>query len=260
MKYKSLFIFMMLGCISSFSAIGKTNISLGIYTSDITYTEPNVMQEEGVLKGVIGKVNFDRGGAFQSFEAYYSVGKMDYVGSGVINDIPDKVFEIRGLFGRDFKLNKALRLSPYLGLGYRYLNDDSSGLLSSTGASGYEREQVYFYMPIGFELKNSREFLGLNISSRIEYDYFISGKNNSHLGDVGDTYDNVTLDQHNGYGYRLSVVFTKKLNNGSSLTIAPFYRYWHIEDSEVTYDSVNRGWIEPDNYSKELGISLILTL
>jgi len=260
MKYKYFFIFMILSCISSFPSIAKTEISLGLYTSDITYTEPNVMQEEGSLTGIKGEVTFHRGGAFQSFEAYYSRGEMDYVGSGTINNIPDEVFEIRGLFGRDFKLNRGLSLSPYVGLGYRYLNDDSSGLLSSTGASGYEREQVYFYMPIGFKLNKGAEVLGFKLSTRIEYDYFISGENNSYLDEIGNSYDNVTLNQNDGYGYRFSFTFTKVFNNGSALTLEPFYRYWHVEDSEITYDSINRGWIEPDNYSEEVGIALILSL
>ena len=251
---------MLLNCVNSFPVAAKTDITLGFYTSDITYTEPNVMQEKGSLKGVIGGVTFHRGGAFQSFEIYYSRGEMDYVGSGTINDIPDEVFEIRGVFGRDFNLNRDLSLSPYLGLGYRYLNDDSSGLLSSTGASGYEREQVYFYMPIGLELNNSREVLGFKLITKIEYDYFISGENNSHLGEINNSYDNVTLNQHDGYGYRFSLAFTRAFNNGSSLTIEPFYRYWHIEDSEITYDSSRRGWIEPDNYSEEVGISLLLRM
>ncbi|TEW52784.1 autotransporter domain-containing protein [Psychromonas algicola] len=260
MKYQSLFVFIFLSCFSSFPAVAKTDITLGIYASDITYTEPNVMQEKGTLKGVIGSVRFNRGGAFQSFEASYARGEMDYVGSGTINDIPDEVFEIKGLFGRDFNLNRDLSLSPYLGLGYRYLNDDSSGLVSSTGASGYEREQVYFYMPIGFELKKNRKVLGFKLSSRIEYDYFISGENNSYLGEISSSYDNITLNQDDGYGYRFSLAFTKAFNNGSSLTIEPFYRYWHIDDSEITYDSINRGWIEPDNNSKEMGISLLLRM
>jgi len=260
MKYQSLFIFMFLSCFSSFPAVAKTDITLGIYASDITYTEPDVMQEKGALKGIVGGVIFNRGGAFQAFEIAYARGEMDYVGSGTINDIPDEVFEIRGLFGRHFNLNRDFHLSPYLGLGYRYLNDDSSGLVSSTGASGYEREQVYFYMPIGLEFKKSSEVLGFKLSSRIEYDYFISGFNRSHLGEIGGSYENITLNQHDGRGYRVSVGFTKAFKNGSSLTIEPFYRYWHIEDSEITYDANNTGWIEPDNNSKEIGIALFLRI
>lgn len=260
MKHKFLFIFLLLSCVCSFPIVAETDIKLGIYTSDIFYTEPDVMKEEGSLKGLVGALTFHRGDAFQSFEVYYSHGEMDYVGSGTIDDIPDEFFEIRSLFGRYFKLNGSLSLSSYVGLGYRYLNDDSSDLISSTGASGYLREQVYFYMPLGIELKSGRKVSGFNVSSRIEYDYFILGENKSYLGGINDSYDNVTLNQYDGYGYRFSFAFTKAFNNGSSLTIEPFYRYWHIEDSEITYDTSRRGWIEPDNYSEEVGISLSLRM
>ena len=260
MKHKYLFTFLLLSSVVSLSTVAETEIKLGVYISDIVYTEPDVMKEEGSLKGLVGSLTFHQGGTFQSVELYYSHGEVDYVGSGTIYSIPDEVLEIRSLFGRYFKFKKGFTLSPYLGLGYRYLNDDASGLISSTGAFGYEREQVYLYMPIGMEINTNRDVLGFKLSSRIEYDYFISGENNSYLGEVSSSYDNITLNQYNGYGYRLSVAFIKEFKNGNSLIIEPFYRYWHIEDSEVTYDSNNNGWIEPDNYSEEVGISLSLRM
>jgi len=66
-----------------------------------------------------------------------------------MNNIDDYILEFRGLAGYDFPVSKASFLTPYAGIGYRYLNDDSSGKVASTGALGYERESNYIYSPIG---------------------------------------------------------------------------------------------------------------
>jgi hypothetical protein len=238
----------------------ESTIQLGVYASDIVYTEPSLMTEEGSLIGLVGKFSLYDEAKFQSLEVYYSSGDMDYDGSGTISNIPDKMFELRGLIGGNLKLSSTVKIIPYAGLGYRNLNDDSSGMLSSTSASGYEREQIYLYIPIGIEFKKRRNFLGFMLSGRIEYDYLINGTNHSYLSTVGSGYDDITLNQHDGHGYRASIGLTRTLGHSGSITIEPFYRYWHISDSEVTYDSMHRGWLEPNNYSKEFGISLLISM
>jgi len=260
MRYKRLAYTALLSTIYSLPVAAKVDLQLGVTSAKITYTEPNVMQEKGELIGLLGGITFQQGYAFQTFELEYAKGEVDYVGSGTINDIPDEKLEVRGLFGRHFYVNRQVSLSPYLGLGYRYLEDDSSGMISSTSAAGYKREQVYVYLPIGITLEKKRSLFGLTLSTRLEYNYFISGVNHSHLGDIGGSYDNVTLKQHEGSGYRVSVGFSKVFKNGQSFTLQPFYRYWHIKDSDVTYDSRGLGWIEPDNNSKEIGIAFILKI
>ena len=66
----------------------------------------------------------------------------------------DLLFEARVLAGHDFifdgSFNGAvdLALSPYAGLGFRYLDNDGTGN-DSNGVAGYERYSHYFYLPIG---------------------------------------------------------------------------------------------------------------
>ena len=247
---------------TSFSAFGSTSksLQLGVYGSNITYTEPDVMQEEGELFGLMGRfINRDQY-LSRTLEATYASGDMDYDGSGTIEDIPDEIFEIRGLVTRDLAYIDDYKVSPYLGLGYRYLNDDSSDLVSSTNASGYEREQSYFYLPIGIEFQKKNPINGWFLSAKLEYDYFIAGENTTHLSDV-DGNDDIELTQDEGYGKRISISFTKDFHNGMILSIEPFYKYWHISDSDVVYDS-SRGkyWVEPDNHSEEFGIAFLFSL
>ena len=243
--------------VNAFAASSENNIELGLYISKIAYTEPSVMEEKGSLFGFSGRFLSHKNGVFRALEGAYSSGEMNYYGSGTIKGIPDEMFEIRGLIGKD--LNFRNRITPYIGLGYRNLNDDSSYMLSSTSASGYEREQIYYYLPIGIEFQESNLGHGWSLIGRLEYDFLIEGINHTYTGTVSG-YDDLSFTQHEGYGNRISLGFTRTFAPGSSLTIEPFYKYWNVSRSNVVYDSKNRGWVEPDNYSREIGVSLILTI
>jgi len=261
-NFKHQCIFPLLLGLTSFSVFSRAypSLQLGIYGSNITYTEPDVMQEEGELFGLMGRFIYTDQYVSRTLEATYASGDMDYDGSGTIKDIPDEIFEIRGLVSRDLAYINDYKVSPYVGLGYRYLNDDSSGLVSSTGASGYEREQSYLYMPIGVEFQKRTPINGWLLSTKLEYDYFIAGENTTHLSDV-DGNDDIELTQDEGYGHRISISFSKDFRNGMILSIEPFYKYWHIADSDIVYDSTRgKYWVEPDNNSEEFGIAFLFRL
>ena len=49
-----------------------------------------------------------------------------------------------------------LRLTPYLGAGYRYLFNEGSGRRTTTGHFGYDREANYYYSPIGVAIQSRR--------------------------------------------------------------------------------------------------------
>lgn len=242
----------------SSQSFAESQIQLGINTSSITYTEPMIMREESSMTGVTGRYSYFYHGSFRALEVHYSAGFVDYQGSGTIENIPDSMLEIRGLFGGKAAINLAYETFFYIGIGYRNLNDDGADRISTTSAVFYERDQTYIYVPIGLEVVSKRRHRPWGLSGRIEYDFFLSGTNHSYLGEVSG-YEDITLHQRSGYGYRLSLGLTRHFQN-ASISIEPFYRYWNIDDSLVTYDSSNRGWIEPYNHSKELGVSLSVTL
>ena len=68
-------------------------------------------------------------------------------------------------------------------------------------------------------------------------------------------YEDITNDQESGYGWRAALALTKKTRT-IGYGIELFYRYWDIDDSEVTRDSFGRYWIEPDNETSEVGLNL----
>ncbi|MEK6733412.1 MAG: hypothetical protein AABY55_07275 [Candidatus Omnitrophota bacterium] len=76
---------------------------------------------------------------------------------GSLDNINDDMWEVRGLAGYDVHLSETLAVTPYLGLGYRHLNDNMGGKISTRGAYGYDREISYLYSPIGADITTSLE-------------------------------------------------------------------------------------------------------
>lgn len=219
------------------------------------YEEPNVMREKGMMYGLVGSYTYHNKLMFK-LEGRGSYGQIDYRNSGDIDGIDDYLLEARALVGYDFIIEKKHCITPYIGGGYRYLNDDSAGEISSTGARGYERESNYFYSPVGIEVT---AILGKTVSLReiLEFDYLWRGIQKSHLSDVDAGYNDIKNTQKEGYGFRGSVTLhftTKRID----FEIGPFIRYWWVDDSDeetVTYYGTFYGYgYEPENYTIEGGI------
>jgi hypothetical protein len=253
-------------------------LEMGAEASYIRYEEPDFMKNAGYMAGVFAaythrtstnqhikklgdifsdenKVNMYR------LDGKLSFGQVDYTSqnTGEIDNIDDYMFEIRGTAGYDIPISDVLRLTPYLGFGFRHLNDDSGGRASTTGHLGYERESRYFYAPIGLETQ--RTFQNNWTAAMVfEYDLFLDGTQKSHLGDAVSGIDTVKNDQDKGYGLRGSFKLTKQ-KEGYDVFVEPFVRYWNIEDSDlavITYSGSPIGLVgqEPANNSTEYGVKL----
>jgi hypothetical protein len=249
------FAFISMGSVLAQTELPKHSVDLGTEISYIKYKEPGVMEEKGMMYGIVGSYTYHNKLMLKA-DGRFSYGQVDYKNSGTIDNIDDYILEFRGLGGYDFPVFTASTITPYMGIGYRYLNDDSGGKTSSTGYLGYEREQSYFYSPIGVEiitpLKND-----WSIGATLEYDIFWSGKNKSHFSDVSSAYNDLEFDQDEGYGIRGSVKFQKK-GEKLDFVIEPFIRYWNIKQSDSDLLTINGTpyayYVEPKNNSTEFGI------
>lgn len=234
---------------------------VGAVVSNFKYEEPGMMKNEGFLYGVQGSYTHrNRERLMIKAEARYGYGKVDYesTGTGTMDGIDDHVFELRGLGGYDFRFFDRSTITPYIGLGYRYLNDDSSGRRTSTGHYGYERESNYYYSPIGIETVIELKS-GWIFGIILEYDYFWKGNQISHLSDVPG-YSDVENYQNDGYGYRGSLRFQLE-GEGIDYVIEPFIRYWDIDESEweiFTRDGEPYWGYEPANKSTEVGLNITI--
>jgi len=232
-------------------------ISPEIYT--YRYKEPSVMESEGIFYGMhFGCTSRDwvstsssNGGSVFKAEGRFAFGRVDYDGAlwdgtpAKLNGINDFVFEGRLLLGADMLFSDILG-TLYSGVGYRYLNDDTS-----FDPYGYERESNYLYIPLGGEIYANLK-ADWYWGAGIELDYLAWGMQKSHLSNVG--LNDVDNRQKSGYGYRASVRFEHK-SKKAVFAIEPFYRYWDIDDSEIEYDGYEYG-LEPDNSTKEIGVQL----
>lgn len=257
------------------AAVAYRPLDVGTEVSYFDYEEPGV-KDTGVLYGVYGaytlqshrqtKVGAPQGlfehikdNGMLRLDGNASYGKIDYRSdaSGSLNGQKDYTIEVRLTGGYTFNLSARLSLTPYLGAGYRYLNDDSSGQRTSTGYYGYERESNYVYIPLGFETKSPLAGMwtwGL----AAEYDFFIKGEQVSHLEDVSSQYGTFNNKQNSGYGARGSVDFVRH-GGPFDILIEPFIRYWKIAKSNI---DVNCNAIfclagfEPRNHTLQYGLKL----
>ena len=165
------------------------------------------MKETGTFYGIV--LNSDNHG----FEGELAYGTVDYDGQLLdgtpyeMSDIKDWLVDVRFL-GGDI---------VYIGVGYRYLRDDSS-----PDPAGYLRQSNYLYWPIGLRLK-SNEKKGWTIGGSAEFDFLVAGLQLSDLSNLGlGTVANVQ-GFGEGYGARGAIRLENK-----NFRIEPFVRYWQL--------------------------------
>lgn len=247
---------------------------IGPELSQISYEEPGLMEESGVMYGISGALTYREENMLGPvdmvrMEGTAAWGEVDYTSpeAGSLDGIEDTMFEARALLGIDIATGKRVVFTPFIGFGYRQLDDSIGGLIASGGYYGYDRESNYYYSPIGVEISSDLDN-GWSIGGKIEYDYFWSGTQYSELTDVNNgvyTYsDDLKNKQNDGYGLRASVKIAKKLDS-FSLAFEPFLRYWDIENSESDTVIIDEGgtlsevsFIEPQNSSTQYGLKVSL--
>ncbi len=248
----------LVGVVRSYAiTLPRNSVELGLESYYHRYKEPGVMRNQGFMNGLQAAYSYHDALMFKG-EMRAAFGLVDYKNSGTMDDLKDFNFELRGMGGYDFQVSERFILTPYFGLGYRYLNDDSSGKLTSTGAAGYDRESNYVYSPLGLDAlfaMDERWSLG----GTLEYDAFWWGRQISHLEDANRGFDAVSNTQKKGYGFRSSVRLQMK-GEGLDFVIEPFIRYWYVKksnNSSVTYNGVIIGYgYEPKNNTTEYGVKI----
>ncbi len=257
-------------------ASGKHQYQVGTEFFYAKYKEPDVMEQRGTLWGVNGSYTYRpaQGDVLNNslvntyvLEGMMAWGNFKYEAeapaqTGLQVDKDDYMFELRGLLGQEYFMEDTTFM-PYSGFAYRYLNDDDDGSLHIVKGSsfyGYEREANYYYVPAGVVISRAWQD-GSSVHLRGEYDFFIWGLQKSHVGD-GNAYlptpnqDVIEHDQHKGFGIRGSIEMVQNLGR-VAVFAEPFFRYWHIENSDVVtafVDGGNTDTVEPENKTIEAGV------
>jgi hypothetical protein len=216
------------------------------------YEEPDFMNLKGNRGGAVGAYTFTNARrVYSRIDLRASYGKLKYEsqGTGTASDIPDWIVEARAVIGRDYLRGESIALSPYIGLGYRYLYNDLQGY-SSTGAVGYRRYSHYVYVPLGLtaRFRTGERWV---VAPTVEYDVFLGGRQYSQLSDTGIGYSDASNKQKHGYGYRAYLM----LENGR-WAFGPWLHYWKIKDSDVVPIGLGKVALEPENWTREYGVEL----
>ena len=241
------------------------------------YDEPDVMKQKGKMFGVEGKYTYrpDKDdllyskhlNTYKGEVSYRWADNLTYSARGEqaglkLKPVKDYILELRGLLGREYVADKH-NLLVYSGFGYRYLNDMDKppyAILGNTMYLSYGREAMYYYLPVGFE-DLARVDKDWEVTFKGEYDWFLYGQTISHGTDMnwsGYLSEDITHNQHKGFGLRGSLEFAKK-SPIIDFVVEPFFEYWKIEGSDCSYALVldEYQWMyEPPNFTVETGIKL----
>ena len=223
---------------------------VGGQIANYQYEEPGLMNLKGNRIGAVGAYTFTSPNrVYSRIDLRSSYGSLKYQGSGTLDDVPDWIFETRAVIGRDYLTGDSAALSPYIGLGYRYLYNDLRGY-SSTGHVGYQRVSQYLYVPVGLtaRFRTGERWV---IAPTVEYDLFLGGRQYSQLSDTGIGYSDATNRQHDGRGYRGYLMF-----ESGHWAFGPWLQYWNIKDSDVVSIGLGTVAMEPANWTREYGVEL----
>jgi len=247
----------------SYADNSKHDFSIGTEVSSITYKEPELMKNKGIMKGITGSYTY-RNRLLLKAEGRYAFGEVDYSSpiSGTMDDIKDYIIEGRGLVGYGISPKPfGFEVSPYTGIGYRYLNNDMGHRFTSVGHFGYERESMQWYLPLGLELiKSFKNNWSVVITG--EVNTLLRGRQKNHVGYIPG-YVDFTNKQRNGFGQRVSLEL-KKETPKITYSIGPFLRHSDIRQSETAVGAyiiptIPIEFIEPRNQSTEVGVQFKVT-
>jgi outer membrane protein W len=232
---------------------------LGLTVSGYVYDEPSLnVRMTAINVGVeyLGTYAFQNDW-FVLGQIDYSNGPVKYSGTGTASGIPQYYVNLKAALGRDFAFSSFV-LSPYIGIGYRYLDQALGGTVTSTGALGYDRRSTYNYIPIGVTHRFAVNDNKAKLETTLEYNYLISGNQYSGLAAVNPYLSNQNNAQNSGYGINLTILYKQ-----DQWGFGPYYKYWNIADSQT---NINRGLAagipyayttkEPANTTNEFGLKL----
>ena len=236
---------------------------LGLTLSSYSYQEPSVSVGMTAINYGLEyqKTSLLSGGQFLLAGIDYAAGTDRYSGSGTLN-VPKYYYNARLAIGTDWVYGSQI-LSPYIGFGYRFLNQTGGGLTTSTGAVMYDRQSTYLYIPVGFKQRALTGDGGM-LESSFELDYLLAGNQFSGLSvmnNFGYTGSNdITNRQTSGYGLNASFMYRRP--DGWSL--GPYWKYWNIASSDLatwTYKSgstsYTKSMYEPANTTEEFGFKAL---
>jgi hypothetical protein len=178
-----------------------------------------------------------------------------------IDDVSQGIGQLELHLGKDFALG-GTTLTPFVGIGSRYLRDDSGGETTDDGLLGYDREVSFAYVPIGMSARlplSPSHDAGLVLSG--QYNIVTHGTAESKFSRLDPAIPDVEVDLEGGSGFELSALLSLPVGR-PSVSFGPFVRRWSIDRSHsfVLVDPEGSGeaveFFEPKNDTTEFGLRI----
>ena len=207
------------------------------------YTEPDLMDITG------GYVQIDADKIISKYAdgSFYAVeGGLTYVnghyssfGTGEMDN--DVSWILRGEASYGYSWDQ---YSATSGFGIRYLSNDTAGRQSTTGYTGYLREQWYWYVPVRFVYQQPLS-QGHAWSAGVGTNIFLSGKNIS-----------LNNEFHQSEGWHLNGFAAYEWDN---YFVKALVDYWYVDNSTIDC-SGGSCFIEPQNDTLQFGVHIGMSI
>jgi hypothetical protein len=257
---------------STANAQTRGGFEAGAELFDYNYRErfegKTIVKDDGLFKGVaLGYVETIGGGAFLRARMSIAYGSVDYRSDGSIigepgdtrlDNVSQSIGQLELHVGKDFQLEGGTTITPFIGLGSRYLLDESGGEETVDGLFGYDREVSYGYVPVGvatrFRLGSAS---ALTLSA--QYNWVVHGDVKANFSDIDEELPDVEVELDKGHGFELSAMVSIPVGR-NAINVGPFFRRWDIgrsksfilTDPEGSGESIE--FFEPKNHTGELGL------
>lgn len=192
----------------------------------------NALYSEVLMGFVVGNLNYDSRS------------------SGYVSGVDNFIFTLEN----SLNYCSATVICTSVGYGFRYLDNDASVRVTSSGYSGYERENYLHYLPFGmkYHLQLHQKYFS-SMQLRAKYYLLLDGKQISHISRFGYDSD-ITNKQNSGYGFDASV---RLYASDRKWFYGARYQYWKIDASDtvnVPYNGSTISATEPANTTTVAGV------
>jgi hypothetical protein len=212
--------------------------NFGVNERLISYqdTKGSFALESGYLFGVTGNFTYNAPIKF-SVKADVAQGHVDYrtnIQHSYSSKPKNYLFNVMATAAKPIYYMQR-HLTPYIGVGYRYYNNDATNVVMNQTIAGFQSKQSTFYMPIGFRTQVARQN-NWQVVLNAEYDLIWDGTQKTYSTQIaGGSYVSA---RDKGRGIRLSADWQTHSSYGL-VTVTPYYNRYTFKGDEQTIPGTN---------------------
>jgi hypothetical protein len=235
-----------------------TTAWLGLSATSFNYEEfddtgVSLDREEGWLPGVQAGLARDYGRWFLETTLNWSSGQVDYTSPAASSTTDEDIGNLEMIGGIPLHFTGRQRISVVAGAGYREWRRD---IRPTPAASGLDETYRWGYAVVGLRGERS-----LDAGNRVVVDLQLTRTIHPDIQVHFDhSYDDVSLELGAENGFRVNLMFDRKLDGSKTFWLMPWYEYWELgrsSDSVLSSNGVPVGTVfEPRSEMGNFGIGL----